>query len=85
MTTLSTTGAPTTGAPTTGASTTDGTRAPGSPAAEVAHLTPELWERATRRLLAKALGEFAHERLITPRPSGRGDHDGRPARDGHTG
>ncbi|MFG3339078.1 IucA/IucC family protein [Glycomyces sp. NPDC048151] len=30
------------------------------------HLTPELWQRATRNLLAKAIGEFAHERLLVP-------------------
>nr|BFF24026.1 hypothetical protein GCM10025732_19910 [Glycomyces mayteni] len=30
------------------------------------HLTPALWGRATRNLLAKAIGEFAHERLLVP-------------------
>ncbi|MQM27257.1 IucA/IucC family protein [Glycomyces albidus] len=30
------------------------------------HLTPELWRAATRNLLAKAIGEFAHERLLVP-------------------
>lgn len=30
------------------------------------HLTPELWERATRHLIRKALAEFSHERLLTP-------------------
>ncbi|THV43574.1 IucA/IucC family protein [Glycomyces buryatensis] len=30
------------------------------------HLTPELWQQATRTLLAKAIGEFAHERLLIP-------------------
>ncbi|HEU5126959.1 MAG TPA: IucA/IucC family siderophore biosynthesis protein [Glycomyces sp.] len=30
------------------------------------HLTPEHWHRATRDLLAKAVGEFAHERLLAP-------------------
>jgi siderophore synthetase component len=30
------------------------------------HLTPEHWQRATRLLLAKAVGEFAHERLLAP-------------------
>ncbi|MGW1278311.1 IucA/IucC family protein [Streptomyces tsukubensis] len=34
----------------------------------VAHLTPELWERANRLLVRKALSEFAHERLLTPEP-----------------
>ena len=39
----------------------------------VAHLTPEHWEAANRDLVAKALAEFAHERLIEPRrePDGR--------------
>lgn len=30
------------------------------------HLTTELWQAATRNLLAKAIGEFAHERLLVP-------------------
>ncbi|WP_369356221.1 IucA/IucC family siderophore biosynthesis protein [Streptomyces sp. cg2] len=34
----------------------------------VAHLTPELWARANRALVRKALAEFAHERLLTPEP-----------------
>ncbi|WP_236651984.1 IucA/IucC family protein [Streptacidiphilus neutrinimicus] len=34
----------------------------------LAHLTPELWARANRLLVRKALAEFAHERLITPVP-----------------
>ncbi|MFD7512315.1 IucA/IucC family protein, partial [Streptomyces sp. NPDC059853] len=29
-------------------------------------LTPELWARADRRLIRKALAEFSHERLLTP-------------------
>ncbi|AOR34136.1 IucA/IucC family protein [Streptomyces fodineus] len=32
----------------------------------VAHLSPERWATANRLLIRKALGEFAHERLITP-------------------
>ncbi|MFF1480248.1 IucA/IucC family protein [Streptomyces sp. NPDC058301] len=36
----------------------------------VPHLTPELWARANRLLIRKALAEFAHERLIDPRPLG---------------
>ncbi|MEU6209941.1 IucA/IucC family siderophore biosynthesis protein [Streptomyces sp. NPDC090085] len=32
----------------------------------VSHLSPELWERANRALVRKALAEFAHERLLTP-------------------
>nr|WP_081687179.1 IucA/IucC family protein [Glycomyces tenuis] len=30
------------------------------------HLRPEHWRRATKALLAKAIGEFAHERLLAP-------------------
>ncbi|MFJ6566018.1 IucA/IucC family protein [Streptomyces sp. NPDC091292] len=41
-----------------------------SPAESVAHLTPDRWAAATRHLLAKALSEFAHERLITPARTG---------------
>jgi siderophore synthetase component len=41
-----------------------------SPTAAVAHLAPEHWERANRQLVAKALAEFAHERLIRPQPLG---------------
>ncbi|MET7764902.1 IucA/IucC family siderophore biosynthesis protein [Streptomyces sp. NPDC005393] len=37
-----------------------------SPRDAVAHLTPDLWERAGRLLIRKALAEFAHERLLTP-------------------
>ncbi|TDC64121.1 IucA/IucC family protein [Streptomyces hainanensis] len=40
----------------------------------VAHLTPELWERANRLLIRKALAEFAHERLLTPEPRPDGRH-----------
>ena len=36
----------------------------------ISHLTPENWERANRHLVAKALAEFAHERLITPQDLG---------------
>ncbi|MGP9020712.1 IucA/IucC family protein [Streptomyces sp. BR1] len=36
----------------------------------VPHLTPELWARANRLLVRKALAEFAHERLLTPQPLG---------------
>ncbi|WP_109505418.1 GNAT family N-acetyltransferase [Nocardioides speluncae] len=35
-----------------------------------AHLTPELMERAQRQLVAKAISEFAHERLLAPVRSG---------------
>ncbi|GAA2526132.1 MULTISPECIES: IucA/IucC family protein [Streptomyces] len=40
----------------------------------VSHLTPERWERANRLLIRKALAEFAHERLITPKPDGDGTY-----------
>ncbi len=40
----------------------------------VAHLTPEPMRRAHRFLVAKAIGEFAHERLLEPRPVGV-DHE----------
>ncbi|OWV02474.1 IucA/IucC family protein [Micromonospora wenchangensis] len=41
-----------------------------NPAASVAHLTPATWAHANRLLVAKALAEFAHERLIEPAPTG---------------
>ncbi|MFD5322044.1 IucA/IucC family protein [Streptomyces sp. NPDC127098] len=40
----------------------------------VAHLTPELWQRANRLLIRKALAEFSHERLLTPEPRPDGRH-----------
>ncbi|MGI5449880.1 IucA/IucC family protein [Streptomyces sp. CA-243310] len=36
----------------------------------VSHLSPELWARANRALVRKALAEFSHERLLTPEPLG---------------
>ncbi|MFJ3302556.1 IucA/IucC family protein [Streptomyces sp. NPDC086549] len=36
----------------------------------VAHLSPDRWATANRLLVRKALAEFAHERLITPRQDG---------------
>ncbi|MEU6660890.1 IucA/IucC family siderophore biosynthesis protein [Streptomyces sp. NPDC046821] len=36
----------------------------------VTHLSPERWARAERLLIRKALGEFAHERLLTPEADG---------------
>ncbi|KIF03695.1 IucA/IucC family protein [Streptomyces sp. RSD-27] len=38
--------------------------------ADIAHLAPELWTRANRALVRKALAEFSHERLLTPEPLG---------------
>ncbi|MGO2051587.1 GNAT family N-acetyltransferase [Glutamicibacter sp. 287] len=35
------------------------------------HLSPARWERANRHVLAKALGEFSHERLLEPLPLGK--------------
>ncbi|MFW6693568.1 GNAT family N-acetyltransferase [Streptomyces sp. MAR4 CNX-425] len=43
-------------------------------ATATAHLTPGRWAEATRRLLAKAIGEFTHERLLTPEPRGVGSY-----------
>lgn len=43
------------------------------PRAASDHLTPESMERAHRFLVAKALAEFSHERLLTPEPIGH-DH-----------
>ncbi|GAB3960274.1 IucA/IucC family protein [Streptomyces sparsus] len=42
----------------------------------VAHLTPELWARAGRLLIRKALAEFSHERLLNPTelPGGTDSH-----------
>ncbi|WP_198587024.1 IucA/IucC family protein [Glycomyces xiaoerkulensis] len=38
----------------------------------IEHLRPAHWRRATANLLAKAIGEFAHERLLTPARRGEG-------------
>ncbi|MEV4532614.1 GNAT family N-acetyltransferase [Asanoa sp. NPDC049518] len=37
-----------------------------------AHLTPETMAFAHRRLIAKAIAEFSHERIVTPEPDGDG-------------
>lgn len=39
-----------------------------SPRDAVAHLTPDLWDRAGRLLIRKAVAEFTHERLLAPEP-----------------
>jgi siderophore synthetase component len=44
------------------------TEAAPAPYEATSHLTPELWERASRLLIRKALAEFSHERLLTPEP-----------------
>ncbi|MGW7301542.1 IucA/IucC family protein [Streptomyces sp. NPDC054829] len=49
----------------------------------VAHLSPERWAEANRRLVRKALAEFAHERLITPEATADGGFEVR-ADDGRT-
>ncbi|NHN55613.1 IucA/IucC family siderophore biosynthesis protein [Calidifontibacter sp. DB0510] len=41
---------------------------PSPPSAAAAHYRPDAWDAANRILLAKALCEFAHERLIEPAP-----------------
>lgn len=50
------------------------TAAPGpyatAPQRATAHLTAELWDRANRLLVRKALAEFTHERLLEPEPAG---------------
>ena len=43
---------------------------PTDPGAAVAHLDPVTWAEANRMLLAKALGEYSHERLLEPEPIG---------------
>ncbi|KRB76226.1 siderophore synthetase [Nocardioides sp. Root190] len=53
----------------------EGAFEPGLSSAE--HLTPEFMERAQRHLVAKALGEFAHERLIAPLRLEGSERDGR--------
>lgn len=45
-----------------------------SPRDAVAHLTPDLWERAGRLLIRKALAEFTHERLLKPELDGDGHY-----------
>jgi siderophore synthetase component len=51
------------------------TFAPPAVEGSVPHLTPELWEEATRAIVAKALAELAHERVLEPRR----ERDGRYA------
>jgi siderophore synthetase component len=48
----------------------------------IAHLTPELWGRANRLLIRKALAEFSHERLLTPEPATGAGHYGVTTDDG---
>lgn len=48
------------------------TTAPGVAPATADHLTPEVLDRAQRLLVAKAVAELSHERLLHPRPDGDG-------------
>lgn len=41
----------------------------GLPSPDVAHLEPEVTARAHRHVAAKAIGEFTHERLLSPEPT----------------
>ncbi|UQA96227.1 IucA/IucC family protein [Streptomyces halobius] len=50
----------------------------------VAHLTPALWARANRLLVRKALAEFAHERLLTPKRLPKDGHYAVRSDDGST-
>ncbi|WP_417217457.1 GNAT family N-acetyltransferase [Arthrobacter sp.] len=43
--------------------------ATGSPSTSATHLSPGRWDAAQRHVLAKAIGEFAHERLLHPEPA----------------
>lgn len=40
----------------------------------ITHLTPARWATANRRLVAKALAEFSHERLLHPKELGSGEY-----------
>ncbi len=61
----------------------DFAEATGRPSSAAAHLSPGRWEGANRHLLAKAIAEFTHERLICPVPGveagdwslGTGNHE----------
>ncbi|MBV1779792.1 GNAT family N-acetyltransferase [Paeniglutamicibacter sp. ABSL32-1] len=46
----------------------DFARATGRPSSAAAHLSPGRWETANRHVLAKAIAEFTHERLLAPAP-----------------
>ncbi|WP_372342925.1 GNAT family N-acetyltransferase [Paeniglutamicibacter sp. ZC-3] len=46
--------------------------ATGRPSTAAAHLSPGRWETANRHLLAKAIAEFTHERLLEPVPGDAG-------------
>lgn len=44
------------------------------PRTATAHLTPQHWSAANRRLVAKAIAEFSHERILAPIPDGTGGY-----------
>jgi len=50
------------------------TGVPDDPRGASAHLDPDLWDRANRLLVRKALAEFSHERLLTPEPGADGTY-----------
>ncbi|MFJ8649689.1 IucA/IucC family protein [Streptomyces sp. NPDC093546] len=51
------------------------------PSATPPELTAEAWDRASRRLLAKMIGEFAYEEIVEPAPAGPPAAAGAPADD----
>ncbi|GAA4726449.1 GNAT family N-acetyltransferase [Nocardioides endophyticus] len=48
-----------------------------SPKIQQSHLTPDYLARAQRRLVTKAISEYAHERLLEPAPDAAEDGQGR--------
>ncbi|WP_423222057.1 IucA/IucC family protein [Ideonella lacteola] len=42
----------------------------------VNHLNPEVWQRANRHLVRKAIAEFSHEQVLQPEPVGAPGRDG---------
>ncbi|CAD6552985.1 Aerobactin synthase [Paraburkholderia hiiakae] len=52
-----------------------------TPHEAAAHLTPEVWQRANRMLVRKAIAEYAHELIVEPQRVGDapGEHDARYA------
>lgn len=46
------------------------------PASVVAHLEPEIWSKVNRLLVRKAIAEYAHEQVFTPRMTGGASREG---------
>lgn len=44
------------------------------PRTVTAHLSPQHWSTANRRLVAKAIAEFSHERILAPTPDSTGGY-----------